>query len=63
MSTKTTEDNKSPHPARAQKDVEERVDDDVENTFPASDAAATSGVTKISNDGQEIGGTRDDKVS
>lgn len=43
------------HPKRANMDEESQIDEDLEETFPASDATVNGGTTKIGNDGKEKG--------
>jgi len=43
------------NPDRTDLDQDARLDKELEETFPASDAATTGGVTKIGNDGEEKG--------
>ena len=40
-------------PDREDLDEENRIDKDLQETFPASDPPATGGTTKIGNDGKE----------
>jgi len=42
-------------PDRSNLDQDARLDKELEETFPASDAPATGGVTKIGTDGKEKG--------
>jgi len=42
-------------PDRTNLDQDARLDKELEETFPASDAATTGGVTKIGTDGEEKG--------
>jgi hypothetical protein len=51
----TRPDAKDIHPERAKLDEESRIDEDLEETFPASDATVNGGVTKIGRDGEEKG--------
>lgn len=54
--TKPTE--KPQNPDRDRLDADGRLDKDLEETFPASDAPATGGVTKIDRAGEETGKPR-----
>lgn len=60
--TQIKDTKKDPHPERAQHDEEERLDEDIEQTFPASDAPALGGVTKITGSGEEVGSPRDEEA-
>jgi len=50
--------NKHENPDRDNLSTDHRLDKDLEETFPASDAPATGGVTKIGTDGEETGKPR-----
>lgn len=50
---------KDTNPERASLDDDSRLDKDLEETFPASDAPATGGITKIGTDGEEKGSPKD----
>lgn len=56
--SKTATPHHDPHPDRARLDQEHRLDEDLEETFPASDAPSLGGSTKIGNDGKEKGSPR-----
>lgn len=51
------------NPDRAQLDQNGRLDKELEETFPASDAPSTGGSTKIGTDGKEKGTPRDKKAA
>ena len=54
----TTDPHKHENPDRDSLDADHRLDKDLEETFPASDAPTTGGVTKIGSDGKETGTPR-----
>lgn len=58
----TPDPHKHENPDRDRLDADHRLDKDLEETFPASDAPSTGGVTKIGSGGEEKGKPRHDEA-